>query len=48
MNGTYEHPSLRMYVTPEQRDRAESWLKEAYADGRVSEAEFDARIGQVL
>jgi uncharacterized Tic20 family protein len=48
MNGTYEHPSLKMYVTPEQRDRAESWLKEAYADGRVSEVEFDARIGRVL
>jgi uncharacterized Tic20 family protein len=48
MNGTYEHPSLKMYVTPEQRDRAESWLKEAYADGRISEVEFDSRIGQVL
>jgi len=48
MNGTYEHPSLKMYVTPEQRDRAESWLKEAYADGRISEAEFDTRIGRVL
>ena len=48
MNGTYEHPSLKMYVTPEQRDRAESWLKEAYADGRMSEAEFDTRIGRVL
>jgi hypothetical protein len=48
MNGTYEHPSLKMYVTPEQRDRAEYWLKEAYADGRISEVEFDSRIGQVL
>ena len=48
MNGTYEHPSLRMYVTPDQRDRAESWLKEAYADGRISEVEFDSRIGRVL
>jgi uncharacterized Tic20 family protein len=48
MNGTYEHPSLKMYVTPEQRDRAESWLKEAYADGRLSEVEFDSRIGKVL
>src|SRR4029434_8992809 len=35
-------------VTTEQRDRAESWLKEAYADGRISELEFDQRIGQVL
>jgi uncharacterized Tic20 family protein len=48
MNSTYEHPSLKLYVTPEQRDRAESWLKEAYADGRISELEFDHRIGQVL
>jgi uncharacterized Tic20 family protein len=48
MNGTYEHPSLKMYVTPEQRDRAESWLKEAYADGRISEDEFDSRIGRVI
>jgi uncharacterized Tic20 family protein len=48
MNGTYEHPSLKMYVTPEQRDRAESWLKEAYADGRISEIEFDSRIGRVI
>ena len=36
MSATYEHPSLHMHVTPEQRDRAESWLKEAYADGRIS------------
>jgi uncharacterized Tic20 family protein len=48
MNGTYEHPSLKMYVTPEQRDRAESWLQEAYADGRISETEFDSRIGRVI
>ena len=48
MSPTYEHPSLRMYVTPEQRERAESWLKEAYADGRITELEFDTRIGQVI
>ena len=48
MNAIYEHPSLKMQVTPEQRDRAESWLKDAYADGRISESEFDRRIGQVL
>jgi uncharacterized Tic20 family protein len=48
MNGTYEHPSLHLNVTPPQRDRAEAWLKEAYADGRISEEEFDRRIGQVL
>ncbi len=48
MSATYEHPSLSMHVTPEQRDRAETWLKEAYADGRITELEFDQRIGQVL
>jgi uncharacterized membrane protein len=48
MTTAYEHPSLKMYVTPEQRDRAEDWLKDAYADGRISESEFDARIGQVI
>lgn len=44
----YEHPSLKMNVTPDQRDRAEVWLKDAYADGRVSEDEFDTRMGQIL
>ncbi len=48
MTTSYEHPSLKLYVTPEQRERAESWLQEAYADGRVSEDEFDGRIGQVI
>jgi uncharacterized Tic20 family protein len=48
MNATYEHPSLSMQVTPEQRDRAEAWLKDAYADGRISEGDFDQRIGQVI
>ena len=48
MNATFEHPSLKMHVTPEQRDRAEVWLQEAYADGRISESEFDHRIGQVI
>lgn len=48
MNTAYEHPSLRTPVTPEQRERAEQWLQEAYADGRLTEAEFDSRIGRVL
>ena len=48
MTATFEHPSLRLPVTPEQRDRAENWLQEAYADGRISEYEFDRRIGQVI
>jgi uncharacterized Tic20 family protein len=48
MSSTFEHPSLKMYVTPEQRDRAEHWLQEAYADRRISEEEFDRRIGMVI
>jgi uncharacterized Tic20 family protein len=48
MNATYEHPSLSMRVTPEQRDRAEAWLKDAYAEARISEDDFDQRIGQVI
>jgi uncharacterized Tic20 family protein len=48
MNATYEHPSLSMRVTPDQRDRAEAWLKDAYADGRITEDDFDQRIGQVI
>jgi uncharacterized Tic20 family protein len=48
MSAIYEHPSLQMHVTPQQRERAEVWLQEAYADGRISEDEFDHRIGQVI
>jgi uncharacterized Tic20 family protein len=48
MSATYEHPSLKMHVTPDQRERAEQWLQEAYADGRISEDEFDRRIGQAI
>ena len=48
MSAMYEHPSLQMQVTPQQRERAEVWLQEAYADGRISEDEFDHRIGQVI
>lgn len=48
MRASYEHPSLRIPVTAEQRDRAADYLKAAYAQGRISEAEFDRRIGLVL
>ncbi|MFP5283002.1 MAG: DUF1707 domain-containing protein, partial [Actinomycetes bacterium] len=48
MNPTFEHPSLSQQVTAEQRERAEHWLQEAYAEGRLSEEEFDRRIGQVI
>lgn len=42
------HPSLGLAITPDQRDRAERFLAEAYADGRLNEFEFDARMDQVL
>lgn len=42
------HPSLALLVTPEQRQRAESFLQEAYADGRLTHAEFTARLETVL
>jgi len=48
MSTAYPHPSLGQQVTPEQRERAEVWLQEAYADGRLTEDEFDRRIGQVI
>ncbi len=48
MSSVYEPPSLQMRVTPDQRDRAEAWLKDAYADGRLTELELDSRMGQVL
>jgi uncharacterized Tic20 family protein len=48
MDAIYEHPSLQLHVTDQQRDRAENWLQEAFADGRITETEFDRRIGQVI
>lgn len=48
MNTMYEHPSLNQPVTEQQRDRAEAWLQGAYAEGRITEDEFDRRIGQVI
>ncbi len=48
MNNTYGHPSLNQPVTDDQRVRAEAWLQGAYADGRITEDEFDRRIGQVI
>ncbi len=48
MTASYEHPSLRTPVTSQQRDQAEQYLQTAYADGRLGEAEFDRRIGQVI
>lgn len=53
MNATYarsnfEHPSLNLLVTDAQRDRAINYLQEAYADGRLTETEFDMRVEQAL
>lgn len=48
MTAAYEHPTLKMAVTDEQRDRAAGWLQEAYGDGRISKEDFDLRIGTVL
>jgi hypothetical protein len=48
MPASYEHPSLSTHVTTEQRDRAADYLKAAYAEGRITETEFDRRIGLVL
>lgn len=44
----YPHPSLQTSVTPEQRDRAVSWLQQAYAEDRIGESELDWRLGRVL
>lgn len=42
------HPSLGLGVTDQERDRAERFLADAYADGRLNEFEFDGRMEQVL
>lgn len=48
MTSNYEHPSLILRVSDEDRQRAEDLLKEAYAAGRINEFEFDQRLEQVL
>lgn len=40
--------SLGLRVSTEERDRAQGFLAEAYADGRLSEWDFDQRLEQVL
>ena len=45
---SYPHPTLQMSITPEQRERAVSWLQQAYAEDRIGESELDWRLGQVL
>ncbi|OYN94610.1 DUF1707 and DUF4870 domain-containing protein [Enemella evansiae] len=41
-------PGLGLMVTPAERERAQGFLAEAYADGRLTEPEFDQRLEQVL
>ena len=48
MSAPYPHPSLTTTVTPEQRDRAVTWLQQAYAEDRIGESELDWRLGRVL
>lgn len=48
MNPAYEHPSLSLQVSDEQRERAVDWLQRAYADGRLTETELDQRLDQVF
>lgn len=48
VSNPFEHPSLRLRVTEEQRDRALGYLQEAYADGRLDDAEFERRMAKAL
>ena len=48
MNTSLEHPSLNLLVTDAQRDRAIGYLQGAFADGRLTAEELDARLGQAL
>lgn len=47
-SSTPPHPTLDLLVTPQQRERGERFLQEAYADGRLTHAEFEVRLDQVL
>lgn len=44
----FEHPSLNLPVTQEQRERSLEYLQGAYAEGRLTIYEFDSRAGTVL
>lgn len=41
-------PNNSLLVTEPQRDRALAYLQTAYADGRLTAAELDQRVGQAL
>ena len=43
-----DHPTLDWVVTEQQRERAEDYIKAAYANGRLTAEEFDERIGMVI
>lgn len=47
MNPTAEHPSLRLPVTDADRHAAELRIREAHSQGRLSDSEFDRRLGQI-
>ena len=47
MSPSYPAPFGRPVSTAD-RERAEGWLKDAYADGRIDDAELDRRLGQVM
>lgn len=44
----FDHPSLNLRVTEEQRDRALDYLQNAYADGRLDEIDFEGRVSAAL
>lgn len=47
MNPTAEHPSLRLPVTDTDRQAAELRIRQAHTEGRLSDSEFDRRLGQI-
>lgn len=42
------HPTLDWAVTPDQRARAEDYIQQAYATGRITSDDFDRRIGMAI
>lgn len=51
VSGNYANPTvpgLGLMVTSAERERAQGFLADAYADGRLTESEFDHRVEQVL
>lgn len=48
MPSPFEHPSLALPVTEEQRERSLAYLQQAYAEGRLTIYELDQRVETVL